>query len=302
MTWNVENLFGPGGPAGVIDPVLHAEKLSNLAATVLAHRPDVVAVQEIGSPAAFDELAARLGRSYPHRVLSSYPDTRGIRVGFICARGRRPADIAELSAFPPGALRAVGQPTGELTAMGRGALAITVIVDGERVRVVTCHWKSKLVTYPGGRFHPASESERAQWSAWATIRRVAEAAACRVWAVEMLARVPLVVVAGDLNDTPDAATTQLLTGPADRDLERADKGDPVRLVSLAPWLPVDRAYSRVYQARAELIDHIFVSTPLARRDVTIEALVDHIEPISDQPSRRRDAVWPDHAPVVATIS
>jgi pimeloyl-ACP methyl ester carboxylesterase len=117
----------------------------------------------------------------------------------------------------------------------------------------------------------------------------------------MLAHVPLVVVAGDLNDAPAAATTQLLTGPADRDLERADKGDPVRLVNLAPWLPVDRAHSRVCQARAELIDHIFVSTPLARRDVTIEALVDHIEPIGDQPSRRRDRVWPDHAPVVTTM-
>jgi hypothetical protein len=95
MTWNVENLFGPGGPAGVTDRALHAEKLANLAATILAHRPDVVAVQEIGSPAAFDELAACLGGSYPHRVLSSFPDTRGIRVGFLCARGRRPADVAK---------------------------------------------------------------------------------------------------------------------------------------------------------------------------------------------------------------
>jgi hypothetical protein len=93
-----------------------------------------------------------------------------------------------------------------------------------------------------------------------------------------------------------------LTGPPDRDLNRPDKGDPVRLVNLANRLPADRAYSRVYQGDAELIDHILVSTQLARRTVTLDSIVDNIEPISDQPSQRRKAVWPDHAPLIATIT
>jgi hypothetical protein len=39
--------------------------------------------------------------------------------------------------------------------MGRGAVAITVTIDaGIPVRLITTHLKSKLLTFPGGRFNP----------------------------------------------------------------------------------------------------------------------------------------------------
>ena len=51
MTWNVENLFRPGGMAGVTDPALYEQKLEKLASMIAAHRPDVIGLQEVGDPA-----------------------------------------------------------------------------------------------------------------------------------------------------------------------------------------------------------------------------------------------------------
>jgi hypothetical protein len=48
---------------------------------------------------------------------------------------------------------------GSLVAMGRGAVAITVQSNtGHSVRLVTTHLKSKLLTFPGGRFQPTTKT------------------------------------------------------------------------------------------------------------------------------------------------
>jgi hypothetical protein len=113
---------------------------------------------------------------------------------------------------------------------------------------------------------------------------------------------PLIVV-GDLNDGPEAATTQILYGPPDQNLDRPDKGDPWRLVNLARFLPSpDSAFSRVYKRRGELIDHILASTAIARGNVHISIDTTHVTSIGDQPLQRKRAIWPDHAPVIASIT
>jgi hypothetical protein len=61
MTWNVENLFRPGGMAGVTDPALYEQKLANLASMISTYRPDVIGLQEIGDPGALDDLKNKLG-------------------------------------------------------------------------------------------------------------------------------------------------------------------------------------------------------------------------------------------------
>jgi hypothetical protein len=106
-----------------------------------------------------------------------------------------------------------------------------------------------------------------------------------------------------MNDGPEAATTQILYGPPDQNLNRPDKGDPWQLVNLARFLASpDTAFSRIYKKRGELIDHILASTELARRNVEISIDTTHVTSIGDQPSQRRRAVWPDHAPVIASIA
>ena len=59
-TWNLENLFRPG-PGGPSTDAVYQAKLDSLAATITALAPDVLAVQEVGDPAALADLAARVG-------------------------------------------------------------------------------------------------------------------------------------------------------------------------------------------------------------------------------------------------
>jgi endonuclease/exonuclease/phosphatase family metal-dependent hydrolase len=79
-----------------------------------------------------------------------------------------------------------------------------------------------------------------------------------------------VIVLGDLNDEPTAATTQILLGPSGSEIgtpgfERPDQGDGSRRWNLAPLIPEERRFSRVFRGRGELIDHILVSQALVQQ-------------------------------------
>jgi predicted extracellular nuclease len=138
---------------------------------------------------------------------------------------------------------------------------------------VTAHLKSKLLSYPSRtgrpRFTPRDEEERAQVAGIALLRRTAEATTLRIYANQFLVGNDdtRLIVLGDLNDVPDAATSQILIGPSGseigtRGLELPDEGDDARLFNLAPRIPEDRRYSRIFQGRHELLDQIFVSQEL----------------------------------------
>jgi len=88
------------------------------------------------------------------------------------------------------------------------------------------------------------------------------------------------VVLGDLNDEVEAATTQIVNGPPGSEIgtsgfDRPDNGDAQRLWNLAPRIPAEQRFSRIYRGRQELIDHIFVSHALvgkiAQAHVTTDA-------------------------------
>lgn len=219
---------------------------------------------------------------------------------------------ADIVAFPEhlAPVQADDQAATEAT-MGRGAVAVTVQTDsGQTIQAVTTHLKSKLLTFPGGRFAPRDEDERARFAAYALYRRAAEATTLRVWATSVLADTaehPAVLLTGDLNDTMQAATTQLLLGPPGSEIgtagfDRPDQGDRQRLWNLAPLMPAGKDYSRVNQGRKELIDHLLVSQALVRHVSAIEAVIDQPLPsITTEPTSRRDAPSSDHAPVVATF-
>lgn len=294
MTWNVENLFQPDDQGPTRDA--YRAKIDYLARIIRTVRPDALAVQEIGDVGAMNDLAAALGDGW-HAALSDHPDGRGIRVGVLAPH---PLVVeAQIVEFGPDGLPHVPDADGGvLTAMGRGALQVRV---GDGPRVVTAHLKSKLLTFPQGRRAPRDENERARGAAYALLRRAAEAVAVRVHLNNAMDDVPT-VLCGDLNDGPDAVTTTLLGGPPDADPRRPDKGDRVRLYNLASLLPAGRAYSRIYQGRGELIDHILVSRDLRLRVTTVDSLVDDIGSITASLADRREAVVPDHAPVVARFA
>lgn len=73
-----------------------------------------------------------------------------------------------------------------VTAMGRPALQARVEAVGTQLTLVCCHLKSKLLAYPGGRFNPRDEDERARYAVYALHRRAAESATVRGWATRLL--------------------------------------------------------------------------------------------------------------------
>jgi endonuclease/exonuclease/phosphatase family metal-dependent hydrolase len=303
MTWNVENLFLPGHEPGPETAAIFDQKLRNLAATISAVAPDVIALQEVGDLAAFAALQERLGDRYPHAHLSAHSDRRGIRVGFV---SRLPLKSAEdLVDVPAEALRDV--PAGEgqpITRLGRGALKVNVdVAPGLSVTLITAHLKSKLLTYPNNRRSPRNEDERARAIGGALIRRTVEAVVLRVYINKLVANTqqPLIVL-GDLNDGPEAVTTQILLGPEEHSLAHPDKGDDVRLYNLVPYLPAERRFSRIYRKQRELIDHILVSHELIFHRQQIDSVTELIDSIDHQLGPRRRAVFPDHAPVFARFA
>src|SRR5688500_4487653 len=118
-TWNLENLFLPGSPAGPTTEEAYRAKLAALADTIAALDPDVLAVQDVGDPTALDDLAKTVG-GYPHTATAA-PDGRGIRVGLLA---KLPLlDVHQVATFPA-PLRPIqvdDTPTTE-NAMGRPAL------------------------------------------------------------------------------------------------------------------------------------------------------------------------------------
>ena len=301
MTWNVENLFPAGNRFGSRTPEVFEQKMTNLADTILNIAPDVVAVQEIGDRVPFEDLQQRLGGRFPHARLAQHLDAiHPIRVGLL---SRLPlSDVSELFEFPEGALLEITDAQGDrIRTMGRGALKAQVeLTPGFFINVVTAHLKSKLITYPNGRRTPHDENERAREGGAATIRRTVQAVALRVFVNGLITgnERPLILL-GDFNDGPEAVTTQSLLGPEDGSLARRDKFDDVRLYNLAEHIPAARRFSRLYHKQRELIDHILVSHELIFRLRQADSFIEPIESIGTSVESRRDAVFPDHAPVFA---
>jgi hypothetical protein len=115
-------------------------------------------VQEVGDPAAFADLLTALGHGWGGR-LSQHPDGRGIRVGWATPHGEQAlGDPVEVTTFPPTLAPVQVDDRGTtITASKRGALAVTITIGGVSVRALPAHLKSKLLTFPGGRFNTSDE-------------------------------------------------------------------------------------------------------------------------------------------------
>jgi endonuclease/exonuclease/phosphatase family metal-dependent hydrolase len=293
-TWNLENLFLPGTEAGPPDQKTYDAKIASLAKLIGEIAPDVLAVQEVGDEQAFEDLLAALTGEWQAR-LSPDADDRGIRVGFL---SRLPFDDLErIRAFPAGTDPVRLEDDGTTTTrMGRGALRVRVA----GVDLITTHLKSKLLRFQG-RFQPRDEDQRARYGGYALDLRAHEAITLRHRATALLKEGRQVVVLGDLNDEPPAATTQILLGPPGSEFKTGgfgipDKGDAQRLWNLAPMLPEGHAFTRIFNGRRELIDHILVSHALAHQLEAADTGTTDLESI-DGPRPATDAS--DHAPLFA---
>lgn len=306
-TWNLENFAPPGeeaaSPAG---RAVYEAKLENLAATIVALDPDVLAVQEVLNPSTMDDLVDLLPGRW-HTALA-HPDGRGIRVGVLSEAAL--THLEQITGFPSGLGPVQADDAGRvLTGLGRPGLRARIRRNGWSIDVISVHLKSKLLSFPGGRFRPRDEDERARYAVYALHRRAAEAAGVRAYATRLLTEDPrtALVVAGDLNDEPQAATTQILHGPPGSEIGtggfgRPDTGDAQRLWNIAALIDPDQRWSRIYRGRRELIDHILASHAVI--DSVQEATTGGvgIESVDDQPADRRTAAASDHRPVIITIA
>jgi endonuclease/exonuclease/phosphatase family metal-dependent hydrolase len=326
-TWNLENLFRPGGQFGPRQVSVYQDKLDGLAATITGMAPDLLGVQEVGAPEALDDLLGRLGSGWSVALSRHFAADHPIRVGVLSRLpitvladvAAFPAPLAPIQATDPDA----GGVIGSATQAGRGVLAVAArLPDGRTLRLVVCHLKSKLLSYPPGptgqpRFEPRDEGERARVGAYALYRRAAEAATARAVADTMLAaagadgRTTPVILVGDLNDEPGAATTQILYGPAGSQLGTPgfavpDKGDAHRLWNLAQRIPEADRYTRRYEGHGELIDHILTSRalldPLPKVEVIRQAGQGTLPDVGPNPTGRRDQPASDHAAVLAHLT
>ena len=156
-TWNLENLFRPGSEAGPKSEQAYEAKLTALTKTITTLAPDILAVQEVGEPEALEDLISRLGQGWRSELAD--PDGRGIRVGFL---SQLPLDrVDQVRKFLP-QLRPIQVDDTDTTIsqMGRPALHLQVELAGRTLDLVSCHLKSKLLTFPGGRFSPRDEDQR----------------------------------------------------------------------------------------------------------------------------------------------
>jgi predicted extracellular nuclease len=324
MTWNVENLFLPGQESGPKTEAEYQAKLRSLADVILAIDPDVLGLQEIGDKAALQALNALLEDRYPHTYVAQSLNSR-IRVGFLSKLTIE--EHEEISELPAGGLpKVIGyiseENQREIVQMSRAAVRILVKPQPDLpVHIINAHFKSKLLTFtsPTGRsrFETEDENERAQVAGLALLLRTAEAVAVRVKVNQLLEQNSgdAVIVLGDLNDTPSAATTQILQGPSGSEIDTKgfdipDKGDKMRLFNLAAEIKDEkRRYSRMYRGKKELIDHIFVSEELLpgkprKRPTLVDSYleaIDSLPSIDDDPNSRHGKPSSDHLPIVATF-
>jgi endonuclease/exonuclease/phosphatase family metal-dependent hydrolase len=330
LTWNLENLERPAANAAETARDRYSGKLKQISELITGAGPDLVGVQEVLAdssdlaPGVFDDLLAALGAQW-NGCLSQRPDDRGIRVGWL-SRGQltNPTDVAD---YPHGVPATTVDDHGTMiTASRRGALAVTYTRgDGLTVQALTAHLKSKLLSFPSHdpqhpRFDTHDEGERARFGLYALDQRAAEAATVRAWATDQLqghGQQRHVLACGDLNDTPQAATTQLLLGPQGSQLgtggfNQPDAGDGNRLWNLAPKMPAGDPvtgegaanWSRINNGVRELIDQILVSHLLVHAlDSTQSLPMDGIKSATADPASLADMEAPsDHRPVIARFN
>jgi len=325
MTWNVENLFRADANAPQAEQQAYQQKLALLARVINQHAPDVVGLQEVGGELPLDDLQQMLGQAYPHRAISAFPDNRGIRVAFLSQQAID--EQANIVDFPSGPALQIHHLTmsGEIvptTRMARGALHICIAKNGQKVHLITAHLKSKILSFPRPfpqNFDPASEGQRAQVAGITVMQRTAEAVTLRIYANALLennANTRLLLL-GDFNDVPEAQTSLILAGPSGSELgtrgfHQEDQGDDARLFNLAPLVPLERRFSRIYRDRRELLDQILASVECFPRDdhgrrqlPQVDSFIDfadQLASVEDNPILRQASVAPDHAPVVATFN
>jgi predicted extracellular nuclease len=196
------------------------QRATQIADAIRALDADVVSLQELETQPCLDELLARLAGM--HGVLGEIGTTASVDVAVI---SRTPIELVATHR----ANEVLSLPDGSVTQFSRELLEVHVRSSGG-VPVVTfaAHFKSKANDEPA--------------------RRLAEARHTRRIVDELAVREPasVIVLAGDLNDTPGSPPLEALT---------ADGG----LVRAAADLSEPAQATYIFDGRGQAIDHLLIA-------------------------------------------
>jgi len=309
-TWNVQNFAQ--------SDQFYNQKLDFLITTLQALGSDVVALQEILDPNALQDLASGLN----FHPIAATPDDRANRVAFLTRSAPVESEQIDQWRLPQGVDVRAFDDNGNIEVLpqfSRPAFRITVPHDGGQIDVITAHLKSKLLTF-AGNFSTSNETLRAHTAYFALERRAAEATSLRQYVTDRLNANRDVILLGDLNDGPEAATTEILYGPpgsqprgpndathAAGAFQRPDADDARRLFNVTKLLPENVRWSRRHNGQNELLDHILVSEGLmprvnGLRQVPAMNILNDETPGLIGPHPTAGGEIPDHAPVIATFA
>jgi endonuclease/exonuclease/phosphatase family metal-dependent hydrolase len=314
-TCNTLNLANPGRlfyanqePFGAEE---YQRKVQWLGSMLRRLNADVVAVQEVWDESALREAVAASGLRYAHvGAPGTEHGAQGTpRVGLVT---RWPViEVQSHAAFAPQQVVAVPE-LGAHGAFERPVLEALLAMPGERgpLRVLVVHLKSKRPKFlQNAAGEVIEDRDDPAIVARATLRslvmRAAECAALRVLVHARLVRTrePLVLM-GDLNDSPQAVTTQMVAATQSiaydrqaRDVALFHAGD----VQSEATIRRDVAYSHVHQGLPDVLDQIWVSEEFVAASRFAVGDLRRVEYFNDHLHEGRDRVRSDHGLVRALV-
>jgi uncharacterized protein len=229
-TFNVQRFFdtvcqsgscAPGDYEALATPQQLDARAAQLATAIRALEADVVSLQEIETQACLDALLARVGDVLPHGVLGEINTAASVDVAVL---SKTPLDMV----LRHRATERLTLPNGTITSFSRELLEVHVRAGGAKVVVFATHFRSKVNDDPARRLAEAQVSSRVVGA-----RAASEPDA-------------LVVLGGDLNDTPGSPPLDALTVGGG-------------LIRVADDLPPAEQATYVYQGNGQSIDHLLLA-------------------------------------------
>jgi len=233
-TFNVRRFFdafcetgacGPGEYEAILTPPQMEARAQEIADAVRALDPDVIALQEIETQACLDAILARTTDFLPHGELGEIGEEASVDVAIL---SKTPIDsvVRHRDAEP------LVLPSGFTTTFSRELLEVHTRAQDVDVVMFAAHFKAKSNDDPPRRLAEAQVSAR-------LVNLVA-------------AREPnaLVVLAGDLNDTPGSPPIDALVVDGN-------------LVRVADDLPTDAQATYIFNGQLQSIDHLLIARTTA---------------------------------------
>lgn len=260
-TFNLKDFFAPRRDE---ERAVVEAKVANVAASLRRARADVVALQEVGSPALIARLVSEVAElGYGDPVFGS-EDRRGIRNAILSRLPVQWSQVHRSTSLPfPRFAGGDSDPFPGRIPLRRGIVHVRVEAAGiGELDVLTAHFKSNLPTpmktVEGADVADTTPHAVGESAVRSLVQRAAEALFVRSIVDGIFAHSPdhAICVMGDLNDVVDSLPVNLVRGIDTRSKHWLRAGSDM----VAP----ERRYTCFHGGSETLIDHVLLSERLHR--------------------------------------